>query len=92
MASVLQQYSQLADITAHPNLIRRLFELETPEIAEGQVEIRNIAREAGSRSKMAVRATMEGIDPVGACVGPPARPSPPSGFWKKSGAMTRRRR
>ena len=54
----------------HPNLVRRLFELETPEIAEGQVEIRNIAREPGSRSKMAVRATMEGIDPVGACVGP----------------------
>ncbi len=54
----------------HPNLLRRLFELETPEIAEGQVEIRNIAREAGSRSKMAVRATQEGIDPVGACVGP----------------------
>ncbi len=54
----------------HPNLVRRLFELETPEIAEGQVEIRNIAREAGSRTKMAVRAAMEGIDPVGACVGP----------------------
>ena len=54
----------------HPNLVRRLFELETPEIAEGQVEIRNISREPGSRSKMAVRATMEGIDPVGACVGP----------------------
>ena len=54
----------------HPNLVRRLFELETPEIAEGQVEIRNIAREAGSRSKMAVRAAQEGIDPVGACVGP----------------------
>ena len=54
----------------HPNVVRRLFELETPEIAEGQVEIRNIAREAGSRSKMAVRATMEGVDPVGACVGP----------------------
>ena len=54
----------------HPNLVRRLFELETPEIADGQVEIRNIAREAGSRSKMAVRATMEGIDPVGSCVGP----------------------
>ncbi|MDD6201302.1 MAG: transcription termination factor NusA [Firmicutes bacterium] len=54
----------------HPNMVRRLFELETPEIAEGQVEIRNIAREAGSRSKMAVRATMEGLDPVGACVGP----------------------
>ena len=54
----------------HPNLVRRLFELETPEIAEGQVEVRNIAREAGSRSKMAVRATIEGLDPVGACVGP----------------------
>ncbi len=54
----------------HPNLVRRLFELETPEIAEGKVEIRNIAREAGSRTKMAVRAAMEGIDPVGACVGP----------------------
>ena len=54
----------------HPNVVRRLFELDTPEIADGQVEIRNIAREAGSRSKMAVRAAMEGIDPVGACVGP----------------------
>ena len=54
----------------HPNLVRRLFELETPEIAEGQVEIRNIAREPGSRSKIAVRAAMEDIDPVGACVGP----------------------
>ena len=54
----------------HPNLVRRLFELETPEIADGQVEIRNIAREAGSRSKIAVRATMENVDPVGACVGP----------------------
>ena len=54
----------------HPNVVRRLFELETPEIAEGQVEIRNIAREAGSRSKIAVRATMENVDPVGACVGP----------------------
>ena len=54
----------------HPNLVRRLFELETPEIADGHVEVRNIAREAGSRSKMAVRAVLEGIDPVGACVGP----------------------
>ncbi len=53
----------------HPNVVRRLFELEIPEIAEGQVEIRNIAREAGSRSKVAVRAAMENIDPVGACVG-----------------------
>ncbi len=54
----------------HPNLVRRLFELETPEIESGEVEVRNIAREAGSRSKMAVRATVEGVDPVGACVGP----------------------
>ncbi len=54
----------------HPNVVRRLFELETPEIADGQVEIRNIAREAGSRSKIAVRAVMENVDPVGACVGP----------------------
>ena len=54
----------------HPNLVRRLFELETPEIANGEVEIRNIAREAGSRTKMAVRAAVEGVDPVGACVGP----------------------
>jgi len=54
----------------HPNLVRRLFELETPEIADGQVEIRNIAREPGSRSKIAVRAAMENVDPVGACVGP----------------------
>ncbi len=54
----------------HPNLVRRLFELETPEIASGEVEIRNIAREAGSRTKMAVRAAAEGVDPVGACVGP----------------------
>ena len=54
----------------HPNLVRRLFELETPEIADGQVEIRNIAREPGSRSKIAVRAAMEDVDPVGACVGP----------------------
>ena len=54
----------------HPNLVRRLFELETPEIADGQVEIRNIAREPGSRTKIAVRAAMEGIDPVGACIGP----------------------
>ena len=54
----------------HPNMVRRLFELETPEIASGEVEVKNIAREAGSRSKMAVRATVEGVDPVGACVGP----------------------
>ena len=53
----------------HPNLVRRLFELETPEIAEGQVEVRNIAREAGSRSKMAVSSTDDNVDPIGACIG-----------------------
>ncbi len=65
------KYAPLVQVSrTHPNMVRRLFELETPEIAEGQVEVRNIAREAGSRSKMAVRATVEGVDPVGACVGP----------------------
>ncbi len=54
----------------HPNLVLRLFELETPEIADGEVVIRNISREPGSRSKIAVQATAEGVDPVGACVGP----------------------
>jgi len=54
---------------AHPNMLRRLLELEVPEIYNGTVEIKRIAREAGSRSKVAVAATQEGIDPVGACVG-----------------------
>ncbi len=53
----------------HPGLVKRLFELEVPEIASGLVEIKSIAREAGSRTKLAVRATEENIDPVGACVG-----------------------
>ncbi len=53
----------------HPALVKRLFELEVPEIASGAVEIRSIAREAGSRTKLAVHATEENIDPVGACVG-----------------------
>ncbi|MCI6729492.1 MAG: transcription termination factor NusA [Candidatus Faecousia sp.] len=61
---------QVAVSRTHPNLVRRLFELEVPEIAEGLVEIRNIAREPGSRTKIAVRGTQEGVDPVGACVGP----------------------
>ena len=54
----------------HPALIRRLFELEVPEIYEGTVEIKSIAREAGSRTKMAVWAEDPVIDPIGACVGP----------------------
>jgi len=54
---------------AHPNLIRGLFELEVPEISTGTVVIKDIAREAGSRSKVAVYTTEEGIDPIGSCVG-----------------------
>lgn len=53
----------------HPALVKRLFELEVPEIESGEVEIRSIAREPGSRTKMAVYASDENIDPVGACVG-----------------------
>ncbi len=54
----------------HPGLVKRLFELNVPEIASGEVEIKSIAREAGSRAKLAVYAADENIDPVGACVGP----------------------
>lgn len=53
----------------HPALVKRLFELEVPEIASGAVEIRSIAREPGSRTKLAVCTAEENIDPVGACVG-----------------------
>ncbi len=53
----------------HKNFLRRLFELEVPEIQAGTVEIRAIAREAGSRSKMAVSSRQDGLDPVGATVG-----------------------
>ena len=54
----------------HPGLVKRLFELEVPEIYEGIIEIVSVAREAGSRTKMAVMTKMENIDPVGSCVGP----------------------
>lgn len=54
---------------SHPSLIRRLFELEVPEITDGAVLIKSVAREAGARSKIAVYAEDEKIDPVGACVG-----------------------
>jgi N utilization substance protein A len=53
----------------HRNLLRRLLELEVPEIYNGQVDIKSIAREAGQRSKVAVQALQPGVDPVGACVG-----------------------
>src|SRR5213076_200431 len=54
----------------NPELIRKLFELEVPEIADGLVEIQNVAREPGYRSKIAVVSHASGVDPVGACVGP----------------------
>ena len=54
----------------HPGLVKRLFELEVPEIYDGTVEIRSIAREAGSRTKMAVQSNDPNVDAIGSCVGP----------------------
>lgn len=54
----------------HPGLLKKLFELQVPEMQEGVVEIKSIAREAGSRSKIAVASSEERVDPIGACVGP----------------------
>lgn len=55
---------------SHPDLLKRLFEQEIPEVFDGTVEIVSIAREAGDRAKVAVRSTKDGVDPVGTCVGP----------------------
>jgi len=54
---------------SHPKMISRLFELEVPEIGAGTIEIKSIAREAGSRTKIAVASNEEGIDPIGSCIG-----------------------
>ena len=54
----------------HPGLVKRLFELEVPEIYDGTVEVKSIAREAGSRTKLAVWSSDPNVDPIGACVGP----------------------
>ena len=54
---------------SHPNLVKRLLEMEVPEIADGTVEIVNIAREPGSRTKISVYSKDENVEPVGACVG-----------------------
>jgi len=54
----------------HPGLVKRLFEIEVPEIYDGIVEIKSIAREAGSRTKIAVWSNDQDVDPIGACVGP----------------------
>ncbi len=61
---------QLMISRTHPNLVRKLFEQEVPEIADGTVVIKNISREAGSRSKISVYSADENVDPVGSCVGP----------------------
>lgn len=62
--------AQILVSRTHPGLVKRLFELEVPEIYEGVVEIKSISREAGSRSKIAVYSNDENVDPMGACVGP----------------------
>ena len=54
---------------SHPNLLRRLFELEIPEVADGTVQVKSVSREAGSRSKVAVASNDPNVDPVGACIG-----------------------
>src|SRR5437764_8452209 len=54
----------------HPNLVKKLFALEVPEIADGSVEIVAVAREAGHRSKISVRTTVDGLNAKGACIGP----------------------
>ncbi|MFD2371338.1 transcription termination factor NusA [Brevibacillus sp. GCM10020057] len=61
---------QIVVSRTHPGLLKRLFELEVPEIYDGVVEIKSVAREAGDRSKIAVHSINPDVDPVGACVGP----------------------
>lgn len=61
--------AQLILTRSHPDFVRRLFELEVPEIHAGTVEIKSVAREAGVRTKVAVASNQEGVDPVGTCVG-----------------------
>ncbi|GII99398.1 NusA antitermination factor [Sediminihabitans luteus] len=61
---------QITMSRTHPGLVRKLFELEVPEIADGSVEITAVAREAGHRTKLAVRSTVSGLNAKGACIGP----------------------
>jgi N utilization substance protein A len=65
-----QRGPQITLSRTHPNLVRRLFALEVPEIADGTVRIEALAREAGHRTKIAVWATVPGVNPKGACIGP----------------------
>jgi N utilization substance protein A len=61
---------QITVSRTHPNLVRKLFALEVPEIADGVVEIAGVAREAGHRTKIAVRSTVPGVNAKGSCIGP----------------------
>ncbi|RDY25513.1 transcription termination/antitermination protein NusA [Romboutsia weinsteinii] len=61
---------QIVVSRSHPGLVKRLFEFEVPEIFEGIVQVKSVSREAGSRTKMAVKSIDDKIDPIGACVGP----------------------
>jgi transcription termination/antitermination protein NusA len=65
-----QRGPQVTLSRSHPGLVRKLFALEVPEIADGTVEIMAMAREAGHRTKMAVRSTVAGVNAKGACIGP----------------------
>ena len=62
--------TQITLSRTHPNLVRKLFALEVPELVDGSVEIVAVAREAGHRTKIAVRSTVSGVNPKGACIGP----------------------
>jgi len=62
--------TQITLSRTHPNLVRKLFALEVPEVVDGSVEIVAVAREAGHRTKIAVRSTVPGVNPKGACIGP----------------------
>ena len=65
-----QRGPQVTLSRTHPNLVRKLFALEVPEVADGSVEIMAVARESGHRSKIAVRSTVPGLNAKGACIGP----------------------
>jgi len=67
---VIKNRPRLLISRSHPELVKRLFEMNVPELRDGLVEIKSVSREAGSRTKMAVSATQSDIDPIGACVGP----------------------
>ena len=69
MSARARRDTQIFLSRTHPGFVEKLFELEVPEIEDGTVEIKSIAREAGSRTKIAVYANDENVDPVGACVG-----------------------